>query len=142
MSEDPCGTLDLLDALAAEPLPAAPPRPRGAGPEVDAICALLLGDPMHALDRERIVVALVEDARRHDGHVDPNRVRAGLTRENADGSSDLTVYPRLLGATYQALAKKGVLEFVGWTTSTDTRGRNAGRPARSYRLTRLPEGTS
>jgi len=68
-------------------------------------------------------------------------VRTHLTRENADGSSDLVVYPRLLGAIYQALAKKGVLEFAGWTTSTDTRGRNAGRPARSYRLTRLPEDT-
>jgi len=128
------GQLDLLDVLAAEP-----PRPRPAGPEVDAICALLLGDPMHARDRERIVTALVEDARRHDGHVDPNRVRVSLTRENADGSADLVVFPRLLGATYQALAKKGVLELTGWTTSTDTRGRNVGRPARSYRLTRLPE---
>jgi hypothetical protein len=137
MTEDPCGTLDLLEALAALPVP--PPRPSTT--EVQAIVDLLNGDPLHDTDRARIVDAIVTDAHEHDGVVDPNRVRARLTRVNADGSTDLVVYPRVIGAVYQGLTKAGALEFAGWIDSTDTRGGNAGRPARSYRLTRLPEET-
>jgi len=132
---------DLIDVMTAEATAAKPPRPSGAGPEVDAICGLLLGDPMHARDRERIVTALVEDARSHDGHVDPNRVRTRLTQVNADGSTDLVVHPPLIGAIYQSLKKKRVLQFTQYVTSTDTHGRNVGRPAPAYRLTRLPENS-
>lgn len=135
MTDDGHGTLDLIAALAE--LPATPPAPKPAGPLVASICALMLGDPIHAADRQRIVTAIVTDAREHDGTVDPNRVRARLTRVNADGSTDLVVYPRLIGTVYSGLASKGVLEFAGWIDSTDVRGGNNGKPARSYRLTTL-----
>ncbi|ABS03258.1 hypothetical protein [Kineococcus radiotolerans] len=137
------GTLDILEALAAlpEPEPPRPPAPKPAGPLVAAICALMNGDPIHDRDRERIVDAIVDDALTHDGLVNPNRVRTSLTRTNADGSTDLVVYPRLIGTVYQTLAAKGALEFVDWTDSTDLRGGNKGKPARIYRLTRILEPT-
>lgn len=146
---DPYGTLDILAALAEMPefpeppvVPASrPPTPGPAGPAVAAICELLNGDPLHARDRERTITAIVADASEHDGLVDPNRVRARLTHTNADGSTDLVVYPRVLSAVYQGLAAKGVIEFAGWIDSTDARGRNNGKPARSYRLTRTLEPT-
>lgn len=137
MSEEPYGTLDMLAALADLPEPQAKPAPpKPAGVEVAAICALLRGDPLHRRDRERIVAAVVEEAREHDGFVDPNRVRARLTYGD---TQELVVNPRVVGAVYQGLGKTGVLEFAGYIDSTDTSGRNAGKPARSYRLTRLPE---
>jgi hypothetical protein len=140
MTDDGHGTLDLLEALAQ--LPATPPAPKPAGPLVASICALMNGDPVHTADRQRIVTEIVADAQEHDGLVDPNRVRARLTRVNADGSTDLVVYPRVIGSTYQTLAAAGVLRFAGWTDSTDVRGGNRGKPARTYQLTRTPEVTS
>lgn len=124
-------------------IPAPHPKPpRSSGPAVAGILALLNGDPIHDRDRERIVTAILDEAAAHDGLVDPNRVRARLTITNADGSTDLVVYPRLIGAVYHGLAHKGALEFAGWIDSTDTRGGNAGRPARSYRLNRNSEATA
>ena len=69
--------------------------------------------------------AVLEVGREHDGLVDPNRVRERLSGR---------VYPPTVGAVYAALRRAGVLEPAGWTTSTDTAGRNTGKPCRMYRL--------
>jgi len=91
-----------------------------------AILRLVDGDPIHERDRAEIVAEIVAAGREHRlRHVDPNAVRARLA-----GS----VYPRCIGAVYAALRYAGVLEPVSWTTSTDKAGRNAGKPARVYRL--------
>jgi len=91
-----------------------------------AILRLIDGDPIHERDRGDIVAAIIAAGRAHRlHHVDPNAVRARLA-----GS----VYPRCIGAVYAALRNAGVLEPVSWTTSTDKAGRNAGKPARLYRL--------
>lgn len=98
-----------------------------------AICELVVGDPSHAADRERIVEAMLTDAREHDGIIDPDRVRARLSSD-----AGLQVYPRVLSAMYGHLTRAGVLQFEGeWTRSQDSRGGNAGKPARIYRL-RVP----
>lgn len=97
--------------------------------EQQDLLALIADDPIHSTDRATVEAAIREDAARHDGHIDPNRVRALLT--NAHG---LTVYPRVIGATYSALRQAGVIVADGWTVSTDTNGGNAGKPARLYRL--------
>lgn len=95
---------------------------------------LIAGDPIHANDRRRIVRAIVAEAHSAGGRVDPNRLRARL----ADPHGQLTVYPRLVGAVVGCLARAGVLEPDGYVVSTDRAGRNAGRPARRYRLRSVP----
>lgn len=96
--------LDLLTAVADDP-----------GPLADR-------------DRRTITAAIMADAMDHDGVVSPNRVRAALS--NAHG---LTVRPRMLSATYSALAARGVLRSLGWTeVNDDVRGGNAGRPGRQW----------
>jgi hypothetical protein len=92
---------------------------------LDAIAA----DRIHATDRQRVEDAIRADAQAHSGCVDSNRVRESLR----DRYGLLTVYPRSLSATYSALRQAGVIRRDGWTTSTDTHGRNAGKPARTYR---------
>ena len=84
--------------------------------------------PIADRDRRAITAAIMADAMDHDGVVSPNRVRAALS--NAHG---LTVAPRVLSATYSALATKGVLSSLGWTeVNDDHRGGNAGRPGRQW----------
>ena len=97
--------------------------------ETAAILDLLCMDPIHARDRATIVRAIVAEAHARGGRVDPNRLRARLCDENGN----LRVYPRVVGATVHALVRAGVLVPDGWVTSTDRRGRNAGKPARAYR---------
>ncbi|WP_369068575.1 hypothetical protein [Kineococcus terrestris] len=146
MSTGPCGTLDLLEVLATPTTapttgtrpPRAPHRPADTVDDVAAVCALVNGNPLHANDRREVVSAILAEAAAHGGAVDPNGVRARLAVTNADGSTDYRVYPRVIGATYQALCTAGVLEFTGWIPNTDARGRNSGKQARSYRLTRQP----
>jgi hypothetical protein len=104
-------------------------RPTSPAPETLAILDLINGDPIHANDRRRIVEAILGDARRHAGDVDPGRVREDLTNEWG-----LTVYSRVLSATYQALTRRGVLTFRCWVDNTDVTGGNAGKPARAYTL--------
>lgn len=96
-----------------------------ADPDTRALLELIAGDPIHEDDRAAVVGAIVAAARANGGRVDPNEVRKRL-----DGS----VYPRVVGATYQSLAAKGVLVPDGWTISQDKHGRNSGKPARKYRL--------
>lgn len=78
--------------------------------------------------RHRILAAIKADADAHDGRISTNRVRSALS--NANG---LTVDPRMLSATYSALAARGVIRSLGWLdTNDDVRGGNAGRPARAW----------
>ena len=93
--------------------------------ETTAILRLVSGDPIHERDRAAIVAAIVAAAQEDDGHVNPNAVRARIVGNP---------YPRVIGATYYALRRAGVLVPHGWTTSTDTAGRNSGKPCRTYRL--------
>lgn len=79
----------------------------------------------HRTEIERIILAV---ALEHDGHIDPNTVRSRLPA---------WVQPQLVGPTYRALALAREIEPAGWTTSDDNRGRNSGKPARTYRL--VPE---
>ena len=76
----------------------------------------------HRTEIERIILAV---ALEHDGHIDPNTVRRRLPA---------WVQPQLVGPTYRALALAREIEPAGWTTSDDNRGRNSGKPARTYRL--------
>lgn len=95
-------------------------------PTAREVCELVFGDPVHERDRAAVVEAIRADAAAHDGEVDSNRVREALPT---------WVYPRSIGAVYNALRARGLLVANGYVTNTDTRGRNAGRPARLYRWT-------
>lgn len=89
----------------------------------DAITALIYNDPIHARDREAIVEAIRADARAHDNNVNPNRVRVLIPS---------WVQPQLIGAAYRNLKVAGVLETGPWTVNEDAKGRNCGKPARTY----------
>ncbi|GAA5119076.1 hypothetical protein [Haloechinothrix salitolerans] len=89
------------------------------------LLALINGDPLHDRDRAAVIGAILSVGRDNGGVVDPNDVRSRL------GGS---VYPRVVGAVYQSLAKRGVLVGDGWVISKDRRGRNSGKPCRRYRL--------
>jgi len=102
-----------------------------------AVLALVRGNPLHDRDRERIVAAIFDEAKEHGGRVNPNRVRSRLT---SPISNQLDVNPRVIGAVYSALTGAGVLAFVDFCVSTDTAGKNRGKPARVYHLTRTPTG--
>lgn len=85
--------------------------------------------PFVAADRNTVAGAIRDDARFHDGQVDPNRVRAALAA--------LPVFsqpkPQRVGPVYRALCYLGFLEVAGWGFSDDTHGRNSGKPMRTYR---------
>lgn len=107
-------TATQLDLLA-EPAP--------ADREKDAVLALISGDPLHARDRQAVVDAIAASVR-PDGTVCSNDWR---------GLIPTWVYPRVIGATVNALTKARVLTPTGqWVISDDVHGRNAGRPARVY----------
>jgi hypothetical protein len=97
--------------------------------EQSSLLDLIATDPVHRDDRERVAAAIRGDAAAHAGHICPNRVRESLTNDHG-----LVVYPRVIGAVYSALRRGGVIVADGWTTSTDHKGGNAGKPARTYRL--------
>lgn len=97
---------------------------------LDAICALIAGDPIHAADRRRIIEAIELDGRAHGGEVHPSRVRAALSDDHG-----LVVYPRVLAAMYRVLYQRGFLRWSHWEMCDDFKGRNAGKMSRVYRLT-------
>ena len=76
----------------------------------------------HRTEIERIILAV---ALEHDGHIDPNIVRRRLPA---------WVQPQLVGPTYRRLCLAREIKPAGWTTSDDLRGRNSGKPARTYEL--------
>ena len=107
--------LDLLDAAYAT----------GPDPRTLAILALINGDPCHDRDREAIVDA-IRAAVRPDGTLSGNDWRPLIPS---------WCFPNVVGATVNAMAKAGVLIPTGdWDISTDTAGRNSGRPCRRYRF--------
>ena len=106
--------LDLLDSAYAA----------GPDPHTQAVLALIAGDPVHDRDREAIVDAI-------RASVD----YAGITSSNHWRPLIPTwVYPKVVGATVNALTKAGVLVKTGqWLISNDVHGRNSGRPTMTYR---------
>ncbi len=87
---------------------------------------LIADDYVHEDDRVQIERVILAVALEYDGHIDPNIVRRRLPA---------WVQPQLVGPTYRALCLAREIKFAGWTTSDDLRGRNSGKPARTYRLT-------
>lgn len=86
---------------------------------------LIESDRIHADDREAVRLAILAAAFDDDGRIDPNLVRTSLPA---------WVRPQIIGPTYRAMCLEGVIEPDGWTTSTDSHGRNYGKPARTYRM--------
>jgi hypothetical protein len=86
---------------------------------------LIADDDLHANDRTEIERVILAVACEYDGHIDPNIVRRRLPS---------WVQPQLVGPTYRALCLAREIEPAGWTTSDDLRGRNSGKPARTYRV--------
>jgi hypothetical protein len=96
----------------------------GVDPDTAALLDLMDGDPIHARDREAVIDA-IRAAVRPDGTVCGNDWR-GLVPQ--------WVYPRVIGATVHALARRGILQATGdWAISDDTVGKNSGKPVRVYR---------
>lgn len=62
-------------------------------------------------------------------------VHVGDVRRLLTNDHGLTVAPRRLSAFWnRAASRAGFLDFAHWETNDDHDGRNAGRPARCYRL--------
>ena len=76
----------------------------------------------HRAEIERVILAI---ALEHDGHIDPNIVRRRLPA---------WVQPQLVGPTYRAMTLSRDIEPRGWTTNDDAKGRNSGKPLRTYRV--------
>jgi hypothetical protein len=95
-----------------------------ADPVKDAVLALIAGDIVHKRDRAAVVEAIAASVR-PDGTTDANAWRPLIPPY---------VYPRVVGATVNALTKAGVLIPTGqWVISDDRKGRNSGRPMRVWR---------
>ena len=103
----------LFDAPHAEPV----------DEQTASLLALIDGDPLHAEDRRTVVEAILATAADDGGRVDPNRLRNWLYED---------------GVSVASLRHKGVLEEIGWTTTTGSVSGNNGRPARIYRLVKRP----
>jgi hypothetical protein len=125
--------MDLFAEASAGRIPAQrttteetrlPSRPVDAG--TADILKLIDGDPLHESDRAAVVQAIFATADEHGGEINPNIVRPRIPT---------WVQPRVVGATYNSLAARGLIAWTGeWVTSDDARGRNSGKPARLYRL--------
>lgn len=94
---------------------------------------LIADDHGHADQRQEVERVILAVALEHDGRIDPNVVRTRLPA---------WVQPQVVGPTYRAMALSGEIEPDGWTKSDDLRGRNSGKPARTYRLVTQSERTS
>jgi hypothetical protein len=100
------------------------PYADGVDPATQALLDLIHGDPIHDRDREAVIDA-IRAAVRDDGTVCGNDWRRLIPA---------WVYPRVIGATVNALARAGVLRATGeWVASDDFAGRNSGKPVRVYR---------
>jgi hypothetical protein len=98
------------------------PTDAATGSLLDLLAADWL--PFAEADRNLVARAIRDDAEAHDGHVSANRVRRRISGK---------VDPRRVGPVYRALALAGTIRAEGWEVSDDRLGRNAGRPARTYR---------
>lgn len=97
--------------------------------ETKATVELVGNDWRSDRDWQLFVAALTEVSRDFSGEVNPDNVRAWLT-----GRNGLLINPRRLSAFYQRATKTGLLAFSHWGINGDHKGRNAGRPARIYKL--------
>jgi hypothetical protein len=79
----------------------------------------------HTAQRAEVEHTILAVARDLDGWINPNVVRRRIPT---------WVQPQVVGPTYRAMCRSGVIEVDGWVVSDDTRGRNSGKPARAYRL--------
>lgn len=113
-----------MTTLARHQRPDTQPAPRPA-----KLLELIAGDPLHKRDRERIIVAISDDASRHDGRVSANRVRRALMNDHG-----LVVLPQVIGATYSCLARSGAIKVAGHEVSDDTSGHHQGTVIRTWRL--------
>jgi hypothetical protein len=106
--------------------------PQWAPVDEDAADLLALvrdeGHPSADFEWSEFVTALRHCAARDGGKVYPNRLRP-LVRGR--------VAPRRIGAFTHRAVTSGLLAWAAseWQISDDTEGRNAGRPAKVYRLT-------
>lgn len=84
-------------------------------------------------DWRRFVVAVETAALDSD---DGETVHVGAVRRLlTNDDHGLTIQPRRLSAFWhKAASKAGFLDVDGWEVNDDHAGRNAGRPARRYRL--------
>lgn len=83
------------------------------------------GDWRREADRQTIDDAVRAVAAANDGVVSTNALRAELTTRYGVG---YVVSPQAIGPRLAALTRAGVLEVIGWETSTDAAGGNAGKP--------------
>jgi hypothetical protein len=94
--------------------------------ETSWLLAFVDGDPLHKLDRERIIASIDDDAAQHQGRISVNRVRRALAGQ--------VVLPQLIGATFSSLARSGVIKVAGWEVSDDTASHHRGTVIRTWRL--------
>jgi len=87
-------------------------------------------DWRRAADRDAIDSAVRRVAAANGGMVSTNAVRRELTSRYGTG---YVVCPQAIGPRLAALTRAGVLEVVGWDTSDDVAGRNAGKPQKVRR---------
>lgn len=96
-------------------------------PTADLLTELAAPDPgLQAAAEWAIFRTALSVAADDDGRLSMNAVRpliAGLVK------------PQRVGAFVHRACTSGLLVADGWDTSTDTRGRNSGKPQRRYRLT-------
>jgi hypothetical protein len=90
---------------------------------------LIASDRLHEDDAATVVAAIRATAAEHAGVVNPNRVRALLRNEHG-----CIVHPNVIGATYNALSRAGVLVHDGWVITEGSTSGNDGKPAKRYRL--------
>jgi hypothetical protein len=82
----------------------------------------------HTRQREAVERAILEVACDYEGRIDPNVVRRRIPT---------WVQPQVVGPTYRAMCKAGLIEPDGWVVSDDLKGRNSGKPSRAYRVAQV-----
>ena len=120
----------VVDQSPARTAPQPVTRPDPAFEVTDEpigdLLSLIAEDERHEDDYKRFLAACRADADAHGGKVSVNRVRDALSNEFG-----LEVEPRRYASYWQRATKTGtLLNTEEWEVSTDTRGRNVGKPQR------------
>lgn len=113
-------------AEARKPLPAedSDESPNAA---VDAVCALLVGDPSNRRSLEEVVYAIVRSA--------ADDVLWRTTANTMRPYIPQATNPAMVGATTRTLVAKGVLTWTGrWVPCDDRTAGNYGKPQKVYEL--------
>lgn len=100
---------------------------------IGSLLDLIADDPTHDRGRAEIERVIWAVACEYDGQINPNIVRARIPS---------WVQPQLIGPTYRAMTLARDIEPAGWTTNDDAKGRNSGKPLRTYRVVTELERTS